>query len=342
MGVIYTGERDLMGPLLSTMKASAPGLDYRLILVDNHSPDGVEPWRQIIPETKVLKNTERLHYAANMNRILAASTARYVLVMNTDMFFDPRQRCLSRMVEFMDSHPHCGIAGCRLLHVDGHDARAARRFQTLSVILARRFGLGGVMRRTLERYFYMDHAPGESFDCQWLSGCFLMLRNEAIEKVGLFDESFGKYFEDVDMCLRMARAGLAGDVSRGNQCLPHRAARQPQVVLGRRLEAPAVVSLLAEQVGLSGNRGSLVQRAPAAGGVRPGRKRQTLTQSSRHTPCAVRPLRLAFSKSIKFFKSPVIMIRTEHHTLCVFHVQWADGTRSVPATLQDSCLRAQE
>jgi GT2 family glycosyltransferase len=207
IGVIYSGERDLMGPLLSTMRASAPGLNYRLILVDNHSRDGIEPWRQVIPETKVLKNTERLHYAANLNRIVAASTARYVLVMNTDMFFDPRQRCLSQMVEFMDSHPNCGIAGCRLLHADGHDARAARRFQTLSVVLARRFGLGGFMRRTLERYFYMDHAPSESFDCQWLSGCFLMLRNKALEKVGLFDESFGKYFEDVDMCLRMARAG---------------------------------------------------------------------------------------------------------------------------------------
>ena len=207
VGVIYSGERDLMGPLLSTMKASAPGLNYRLILVDNHSHEGIEPWRQVIPDTKVLKNTERLHYAANMNRILAASTARYVLVMNTDMFFDPRQRCLARMVAFMDSHPDCGIAGCRLLHADGHDARAARRFQTLSVILARRLGLGRLMRRTLERYFYMDHAPGESFDCQWLSGCFLMLRNKAVEKVGLFDENFSKYFEDVDMCLRMARAG---------------------------------------------------------------------------------------------------------------------------------------
>ncbi len=207
IGVVYTGERDLMGPLLSTMKASAPGLKYGLILVDNHSSDGVEPWRRIIPETTVLKNTERLHYAANLNRILAASTARYVLVMNTDMFFDPRQQCLSRMVEFMDSHPDCGVAGCRLLHADGHDARAARRFQTLSILLARRFGLGRLMQRTLERYFYMDHAPGESFSCQWLSGCFLMLRNKAIEKIGLFDESFGKYFEDVDMCLRMARGG---------------------------------------------------------------------------------------------------------------------------------------
>jgi GT2 family glycosyltransferase len=207
VGVIYSGERDLMGPLLSTMQASAAGLRYRLLLVDNHSRDGVEPWRQIVPETAVLKNTVRLNYAANLNRILLASTARYVLVMNTDMFFDPRQRCLARMVEFMDSHSNCGIAGCRVLHVDGHDARAARRFQTLLVILARRFGLAGFLRRTLERYFCMDHAPSESFDCQWLSGCFLMLRNKAVEKVGLFDENFGKYFEDVDMCLRMARGG---------------------------------------------------------------------------------------------------------------------------------------
>ena len=207
VGVIYTGERDLMAPLLSTMRASAGGLRYRLLLVDNASGDGVEPWRKTIPDTAVLKNDNRLSYAANMNRIVAASTARYVLMMNTDMFFDPRQNCLSRMVGFMDAHPDCGIAGCRILHADGHDARAARRFQTISVLLARRFGLGRLMQRTLDRYFYRDHAPGESFDCQWLSGCFLMLRKQAAEEVGPFDESFGKYFEDVDICLRMARAG---------------------------------------------------------------------------------------------------------------------------------------
>ncbi len=205
--MIYTGESALMAPLLSTMKASAGNLRYRLLLVDNASREGVEPWRQIIPDTIILNNGQRLNYAGNMNRILASATARYVLLMNTDMFFDPRQNCLARMVDFMDAHPDCGIAGCRLLHADGQDARAARRFQTLSVLFARRFGLGRLMRRTLDRYFYLDHACGESFDCQWLSGCFLMLRKKAVETVGLFDECFGKYFEDVDICLRMAQAG---------------------------------------------------------------------------------------------------------------------------------------
>ena len=213
IGVIYSGERDLMGPLLSTMRASVPGVSHRLILIDNASADGVEPWRQIIPDTKVLKNAERMNYAANMNRILAASTARYVLVMNTDMFFDPRQRCLSRMVAFMDAHPQCGIAGCRLLHVDGNEARAARRFQTLSVFVARRFGLGRLMRRTVERYFYMDHAPGESFACQWLSGCFLMPAQGGGES-GIVRRELRQVFRGRRHVPADGPGGMAGDVSR--------------------------------------------------------------------------------------------------------------------------------
>lgn len=207
VGIIYTHERDWIGPLLSTLKDSADGLHMRLILVDNHSRDGVKPWATMVPATQVLHNPERFPYCVNMNRILAASTARYVLLLNTDMYFDPRQQCLAEMVAFMDARPDCGIAGCRLFHADGRDALPARRFQTLSVILARRLGLGGLLRRTLNRYLYQDYDAGESFDCDWLSGCFLMMRRKAVQEVGLFDESFGKYFEDVDMCLRMARAG---------------------------------------------------------------------------------------------------------------------------------------
>jgi N-acetylglucosaminyl-diphospho-decaprenol L-rhamnosyltransferase len=207
VGLIYTHERAWIGRLLETLAASAGGLRMRLLLVDNDSEDGVEPWRRIVPKTLVLRNAERLHYAANLNRILAASTARYVLLLNTDMYFDPAQQCPARMVEFMDAHMDCGIAGCRILHADGRDALSARRFQTASVVLARRLGLGRFMPRTLDRYFCREYGPEESFECDWLSGCFLMVRRAAFEQVGLFDESFSKYFEDVDICLRMARCG---------------------------------------------------------------------------------------------------------------------------------------
>lgn len=207
IGVVYTHERELMPRLLRTMAASGPGLRMRLILVDNDSRQDAGQWRGHFNETLILRNNRRRSYAANLNRILDASAARYVLLMNTDMFFDPRQQCLRRMVEFMEGRPRCGLSGCRVFHEDGSDAHAARRFQTVPLILARRCGLGRLLRHAVERHFYAERAPDETFACDWLSGCFLMARREAIEQVGRFDEGYGKYFEDVDICWRMARSG---------------------------------------------------------------------------------------------------------------------------------------
>jgi hypothetical protein len=127
--------------------------------------------------------------------------------MNTDMYFDPPEQCLARMVKFMDRQADCGVSGCRLYHADGAFAYPARRFQSLPSILARRLGLGRLLRKTIDRHLYREHAIDDAWECDWLSGCFLMVRREAINDIGFFDQGFVKYFEDVDLCLRMARAG---------------------------------------------------------------------------------------------------------------------------------------
>lgn len=207
IGVVYTYEDHLMDRLLSTLRDSAGGLRTRLILVDNHSSGGADRWTKHIGCTTVVRNGRRLGYAANLNRMLTVSRAPYVLLLNTDMYFDPGEQCLSKMVDFMHRHPDCGIAGCRLHHEDGEHAPSARRFQTVPIILARRFGLGTFLRRTMDDYFYRDHAIEACWECDWLSGCFMLIRREAFQEVGYFDAGFDKYFEDVDMCFRMARAG---------------------------------------------------------------------------------------------------------------------------------------
>ena len=207
VGVIYTHEDNFMPRLLSSLRQAGGDLQMRLLLVDNYSDAGVENWKGYFPETAVIHNSQRMLYAANLNRILRASTAPYVLLLNTDMFFEPQQQCLVKMARFMDQHPGCGIAGCRLYHEDGTYAYPARRFQTTATILARRLGLGKLLGTTLERYLYQDRPREEVFECDWLCGCFMMMRREAIAEVGLFDSGFVKYFEDVDMCLRMAKAG---------------------------------------------------------------------------------------------------------------------------------------
>jgi N-acetylglucosaminyl-diphospho-decaprenol L-rhamnosyltransferase len=207
IGVVYTHERQFMPRLVSSLAVSGEGLHLRLILVDNASSDGAEQWRRHFPDTAVVRNPRRLHYAANLNRVLTVATSPYVLLLNTDMYFDPEEQCVAKMVRFMDSHPDCGIAGCRLHRGDGSHAPSARRFQTLPVIVARRLGPRRLFRRTLDRYFCAEHGAGESWACDWISGCFLMIRRRALEEVGFLDAKFIKYFEDVDICLRMGLAG---------------------------------------------------------------------------------------------------------------------------------------
>lgn len=207
VGFIYTHERQFMTPLVSSLAPSARGVSMRLILIDNASSEGVDEWRYAVPETVVVRNGRRLNYAANLNRILEASTARYALLLNTDMYFEPAEQCVAKMVRFMDAHPDCGVSGCRLYHRDGSFGFPARRFQTPTMIAARRLGLTRLFGGTVDSYLYRDKSPRSVFDCDWLSGCFLMVRRQAVNEVGTLDLRFRKYFEDVDYCLRMARSG---------------------------------------------------------------------------------------------------------------------------------------
>ncbi len=136
VGIIYSGERHFMTPLVTSLAGSWAGTTARLILVDNASADGVADWARVVPQTKILRNEKPLGYAANLNRILSASSARYVLLMNTDMYFDPADQCLAGMVAFMDERPRTGIGICQVYHPDGSYGYPARRFPTLRTIAA--------------------------------------------------------------------------------------------------------------------------------------------------------------------------------------------------------------
>jgi len=207
IGLIYTYERAYLDKLLPQLRDSGSGLRMRLILVENASADGVDAWRPLFEQGVVLRNAQRLGYAANLNRILSAATSPYVLLLNSDMEFDPAEQCLAKMVRFMDAHPECGLSSCGVYHTDGGFAHPARRWQTPRVVLGRRLGLG---RAVVDRYLYRDRPHDASFACDWVSGCFMLVRRAAIEQVGPFDTRFGKYFEDVDICQPAARLARCG------------------------------------------------------------------------------------------------------------------------------------
>jgi N-acetylglucosaminyl-diphospho-decaprenol L-rhamnosyltransferase len=232
IGVIYTYERNFMSPLVTSLARSGDGIVMRLLIVDNCSEEGVSEWTTQFRNTDVLKNDRRLGYAENLNRILAASAARYVLLLNTDMLFDPAEQCLAKMVRFMDAHPHCGVSGCRLTHADGTDAHPARRFQTLRTIAARRLGMSNLLAGEMSSYLCDEQRQADVIACDWLSGCFLMVRREAYQQIGPLDTGFRKYFEDVDYCLRMARGGWQVLLNNRTTCC-HLEQRASQNLLSR-------------------------------------------------------------------------------------------------------------
>ncbi len=218
IGVVYTDEDDLMARLLWSLSLSTGDLMTRLILIDNASERGTEAWSTYFESTKTVRNNQRLSYAENLNRVLRSSTAPYVLLLNTDMYFDPQEQCIAKMIDFMERNPGCGIAGCRLYHADHSYAYPPRRFQSLRTIAARRLGLAKLMPGTIDTYLYRERNPYSTFECEWLSGCFLLMRRWACEEVGFLDSGFQKYFEDVDICLRMALAGWRVMFCGGTYC----------------------------------------------------------------------------------------------------------------------------
>jgi GT2 family glycosyltransferase len=89
------------------------------------------------------------------------------------------------------------------------------------MIAARRLGLARLFPDALRDYLYLDRDPTSTFACDWVSGCFLMLRRAALSGVDEFDERFVKYLEDVDFCDRLAKAGWKVLHHGGTWCYHH-------------------------------------------------------------------------------------------------------------------------
>lgn len=194
--------------------ADVPGM--RVVVTDNASGDdsvpriqaaiaarGMAPWCRVVP----LPRNGGFAYGNNRG-IEAGSRARYVLLLNSDTIV--HGHCLRRCLDVMDAGPDIGALSCRLLNADGSIQNAARRFPSPVRLTARALGLPDKLPR-LFAWANLDH-PGwdrstQSRDVEWLGGAFLMLRADVLATIGLLDEGFFFYGEDIEINHRIMRAG---------------------------------------------------------------------------------------------------------------------------------------
>ncbi len=98
------------------------------------------------------------------------------------------------------------------------------------MIAARRLGMQRWLSQSIEQYLYRNQDHSGSFPCDWVSGCFMLVRREAVADVGGFDEGFKKYFEDVDFCRRIGRAGWQVMFNGGTYCYHYEQAASRRVM----------------------------------------------------------------------------------------------------------------
>jgi N-acetylglucosaminyl-diphospho-decaprenol L-rhamnosyltransferase len=177
-------------------------------VVDNRSGDGTPEFVAArYPWVRVDVRDRRRGFSDNNNFAIRKSSAPFVLILNPDT--EIRPGALSALVRFMGRTPDAGIAGAKLLFPDGSVQPSCRRFPTVSSVLARRTPLRAFMRDSSAnaRHLMLDHASERPVEVDWLLGACLFVRRSAMDQVGLLDEGFFLYVEDIDWCLRMHKAG---------------------------------------------------------------------------------------------------------------------------------------
>ena len=194
--------------LMAVQKATQ-GINAEIYVVDNHSDDGsAEYIGSRFPDINLICSNHNNGFSRANNIAIRQCKGEYVLLLNPDTIVG--ERTVADVLAFMDSHPDAGCAGIKMLNADGTKAMESRRgIPTIATSFYKMSGLCACypQSRRFGRY-YMGYLPWDRPSrIEIVSGAFCMLRHSALDRVGLLDEDYFMYGEDVDLSYRLLKGG---------------------------------------------------------------------------------------------------------------------------------------
>lgn len=194
---------------LNSVKKALTNVNGEVFVVDNNSIDGsVDMVARKFPEYNLIANKDNRGFSKANNQAMLLSDSEYVLLLNPDTVVE--EDTFSKVIDFMDAHPDAGGLGVRMLDGKGKFLPESKRgLPTPKVAFYKIFGLSKVFPRSKKfgQYHAGHLSEFETNEIEILSGAFMLMRADALEKVGLLDEAFFMYGEDIDLSYRIIKGG---------------------------------------------------------------------------------------------------------------------------------------
>ena len=198
--IVSYNVRNYLENCLQSVSRALEGIEGEVFVVDNHSDDdSVEAVRSQYPWVRLIENQENMGFSRANNIAIREARGEYVLLLNPDTIVE--KSTLREVLRFMEEHPKAGGAGVMMHNADGSLAPESRRALPTPWVSCLKM-LGFTKR------YYMSHLPWDQPGrIEVISGAFCFLRKKAIDEVGLLDEDFFMYGEDIDLSYRLMKGG---------------------------------------------------------------------------------------------------------------------------------------
>jgi GT2 family glycosyltransferase len=202
--IVNWNTREHLLDCLDSIFANPTAAQMEILIVDNASTDGsAEAVASTYPLVKLIRSSENMGFAKANNRAAALSTGRYWLLLNPDTLV--HSGAIDRMLHYMAEHPNVAAVGPRLLNPDGSEQLSIWRRPTLFREWWRLFHLDSLY--PLSEYPPSTPTSKQSRRVDVLHGACLLLRRDVVQDMGLFDEDYFIFSEEIDLCDRLGRTG---------------------------------------------------------------------------------------------------------------------------------------
>ena len=194
---------------LNSVQKALNNINGQVFVVDNNSIDGsVDMVERKFPHYNLIANKDNKGFSKANNQAILLSDAEYILLLNPDTVVE--EDTFSKVIDFMDNHPEAGGLGVRMLDGKGKFLPESKRgLPTPKVAFYKIFGLSKIFPKSKKfgQYHAGHLSEFETNEIDILSGAFMLMRSEALDKVGLLDEAFFMYGEDIDLSYRIQKGG---------------------------------------------------------------------------------------------------------------------------------------